>query len=826
MKKKFLLFTLFLFLLIIIFCLIKENNILEKFDKKDINIRKIIGPNIYFSKKVLLIELNNNLNDIANEIIKNHKYIGYDSKFIDILKNKIIIDYEYDKISEQIVLYSYNKIINNIDDIKILNQIKEQYENSRLGPSTQSIVDYATIKSIPYIRLNDDNLLQLGYGKYQKKIEASTTSETKIISENIAKDKSLTHIMLKSIDVPSPDSLLIKNKNELEYQIKNIKYPVVLKPYNGNHGNDVFINISNDQELLDAYEKIMVNHNYVLVEEMIKGSDYRILVVNNIVVAGAKRIPANVIGNGINSINELITIENNKPSRGEGHNSSLTKIKVNKDFLKYDLNYIPKNNEIIYLSNVPNLSQGGTSEDITDIIHPSIIQHCQNISYQIDLDICGIDIVCQDISNPLESQKGAVIEVNSGPGLRMHTQPYIGKKRNVGKPIIDGLFPNNKNLPIISVTGTNGKTTTVNLIAYILKNQFTVGKTNTNGVWVNDVNIDRGDCSGPNSALKILMNPDVEIAVLEYARGGILKGLIYNNSDIGIITNIGSGDHIGEHYDNMTIDDIINIKSVIIKNISPSGYAVLNANDMHIHKLLQEVKSNLILFSIKKNKLIEDHIEKNQPVIYYDEKINNIIFKSNYQINIDCNNIPLLKQKISFLIENVMISIATCLVLKIDIKNIMSQLFKYNNNLENPGRFNILEYKDSKIILDYAHNIDSVNLLVDYIKKNNYKNKSIMYGPVGDRDDNTIKYIINILSENFDNIIIFVKDELLRGRKKKDFIDFINKIIYNQPKSILLDNENKAIDYTMKYAEKDSLIILLIDDINKSIEYLKLKYNI
>jgi cyanophycin synthetase len=791
----------------------------------NLNIDYTFGPNIYSKLKVIIINFTNNneykMNKLYDNILYIHQYINYKLLFYKIINNKIIISYDDLNISKQIINIANNKFNN-----EQLNNILIKYKNTLLGPSTKSIIDYAIKRNIPYKRLNDDNLISLGWGIKQHFIEASTSSNTYAISESIAKNKELTKTMLKSVGIPIAEGYLVEIDNN--YYNKFIKYfhllnsPVVIKPYNGNHGNGVIVNIKSINELINGIEKIKDMSESIIIEKYIEGNDYRLLVINYKFIAASRRYPAFVIGDGINTIDELIKIINK--TRGNGHETSLTKIIIDDDVhtnlleQKLSLQTIPNINKIIYLRKNANLSTGGIAENVTDKVHSSIIDYAILASKQINLDICGIDIICKDISKSLEEQNGAFIEINSGPGLRMHLYPSFGLPINVNEPIIDMLFPNdNGRIPIIAITGTNGKTTIVNLISYIMKNIYkTVGKTTTNGVYINDFQIDEGDCTGPKSTQKILSNPDVEIAVLECARGGILKGLAFDYCDIRVITNIGNGDHIGKNYDCKNIDDLIKLKSVIIQNISDNGYAILNANDPSLYKILTYIKptTKIIYFSIIKKEM--------KPIVYFDG-LNIIYSNNNEEIIYNINDIPILEHLVNFQIENVLISIASCIAHDINhdiIKKGLSTFINDTNN--NPGRFNIINYNKSKLIIDYGHNLDSINYICNFVNNKNYSNKIIMFGPAGDREDDVILNMLQNIKISFNIIIIFITSDTLRGRFQNDLLKLINKSFKNKNIEIIY-NEQNAIDKCFKYLNENDICFFMVDNVDDSIKYIKNK---
>lgn len=804
--------------------------------------KKLIeGPNIYYDKKVIEIKINNIelIQKLQNEIINIHKKINYDIDYIIINNNKIIYTYEYDEISLKICDIACDKINFNKKYIDKINTLKKEYNNIKIGISTNCIIQSAIKQNIPYIKLNNDNLYQLGWGIKQKKIESSCTSNTYAISESICKDKNLTKTILESIGIPIAKGYITNNETDLIKYYNLLKGSVVIKPYNGNHGDNVFININNIETLKKLFKIIIKKSDYVIIEKFIEGNDYRVLIINHKFVAATKRIPPFIIGNNKNTIKELIDIINNDPQRGINHTSSLTKIEIDDNLILileekgYNINTILKKDTKVYLRKNGNLSTGGISQDVTDIVDKSIIDYSINASKQINLDICGIDIVCKDISKPLTLENGCFIEVNSGPGLRMHLHPYIGKSRDIGNEIISNLFPKNENgrIPIIAITGTNGKTTTVNLISFILNKKYIVGKTTTNGVYINNNLIEQGDCSGPRSAKKILMNPDVELCVFECARGGILKGLGFDKCDIAILTNIGSGDHLGKNFENSTLDDILNIKSVLLKNISSNGYAILNANDSTIYKILNIVKKKIILFSINKdNKLIQEYKSKRKPVVYFDKKNIILCVDGNKEKIFYIKDIPLIHDNLLFQIENVMISIACCYALNIDTKFIKEQLSNFSNNVHNnPGRFNILEYKKSQIIIDYAHNMDSILSISNYIKSKKANKKIVLFGAAGDRDNIVIQKMTSILYDNFDVIILFVDKDTKRGREENELFNLMLSGIKKKSNKILefANSEIKAIDIGFKYInDMDNIFIILVDNVTKSIDYVLNKVKI
>lgn len=826
---------LFIILIVIIFIIIilYSNTYPDKnTNKKELfqNIKVFKGPNIYGFDKKIELTINKDyvykINEIKDFIYLINKSIGYTISKIEIIDNKIIFDYYCEDISLEICDNLFD-----INDLKI-DDLKKTFNEQKLGPSTKCIVDAAIEKNIPWERLNNYSLINLGYGKNSKCIIASSTEQTKTSAEIICKNKNITKFMLNSIGAKCPKGYIVYDEKELKKYFDMLSKPLVLKPVDGNHGKNVFINLSNYNDCLRAFKIIIENYKGVILEELFNGFDYRILIINYKFVAAAKRIPAFVIGNGKNTLEELIEIENSNPDRGDGHSNNLSKIIINNETIEYlreqNLKLTSKipDKKTIYLYKTANLSTGGISENVTDIVHINIINLCVRIAQQIELDICGIDLIKEDISTDFSNKQEGIIEVNSSPGLRIHTSPKIGKSINVGSYIIDYLFPNNSDgrIPIISITGVNGKTTTTNLISRIFSEKYKVGKITTYGIYIDEQLIELGDCAGFNSTKKILRNHNVECAILETARGGILKkGIGYNFADVGVLTNIRNGDHIGKNFEYTTVDDIIHIKYVVLENIKKNGWVVLNGNDDNTNKILNKLNKsniyNIILFSIEKNdNLIKQFLSENRPVVYYDDNSNNIIYEyNNNKIMFDCSKMQILEDKMNVQIENVMTSISTCIAYGIDFNTINNSLIKFKNDFyNNPVRMNKLKYGSSTVIVDYAHNLDAFYEIQKFFSKSIYNKKIISYSPVGDRDDNVLAQIYKIIYNTFDDIILFIDDNYLRGRTKNSVLSLINENIDSTKKNVLIvNNEEDAINAAFKHIDKlnnDIYLCLLSDD--------------
>ena len=459
------------------------------------------------------------------------------------------------------------------DLAQALASLRELDEDVRLGPSTGAIVQAAVARGIPYRRLTEGSMVQFGWGSRQRRIQAAETDRTSAIAEAIAQDKDLTKMLLHAAGVPVPQGRSVSNPEEAWQAAAEIGGPVVVKPRDGNQGKGVAVNIRTREEVLAAFAVAYAISSDVIVERYLPGHDFRLLVIGNQLVAAARRAPPQVIGDGIHNIGELIDQVNLDPRRGDGHATSLTKIRIDSITLAtlaahgYTIHSIPPIGEPVVLRNNANLSTGGSATDVTDDVHPELAARAIEAAQMVGLDICGVDVVCETVLKPLQDQGGGIVEVNAAPGLRMHLQPSFGKGRPVGEAIIASMYREGDDgrIPVVAVAGTNGKTTTARLIAHILKtNQYRVGLTSTDGVYIEGKRIDSGDCSGPRSARNVLMHPDVDAAVFETARGGILReGLGFDRCNVAVVTNIGIGDHLGLSFIS-TVEDLAVVKRVIV----------------------------------------------------------------------------------------------------------------------------------------------------------------------------------------------------------------------------------------------------------------------
>ncbi len=707
---------------------------------------------------------------------------------------------------------------------KDIQEMRELRESDRLGPSTGSIIEEAERRGIPWIRLNKYSLCQLGYGVNHKKVQATVASTTSNIGVEIACDKEDTKYLLEEAEVPVPKGEIIRTERGLKEAVAYVGYPLVVKPISGNHGRGITTNVLNWEDALVAFQAAKEVSRSVIIEKYIVGDDYRLLVINYKLVAASKRTPAHVVGNGKSTIQELIDKVNQDPKRGYGHEKVLTMIDVNdltKSILKENkktLKSVLKKGEIFNLKDTANLSTGGTAEDVTDIVHPYNIFMAERIAKIIDLDICGIDIMTTDIGVPLPDSGGAVLEVNAGPGFRMHLAPAEGLPRNVAGHVVDMLYPPgvNSKIPIVAVAGTNGKTTTTRLIAHIARMKgYRVGYTTTDGVYIQNRLMMTGDCTGPASAEFVLRDPTVDFAVLESARGGLLRaGLGFKNCDIGIVTNVAA-DHLGLKGIH-TIEQLARVKGVIPETVFPDGYAILNADDDLVYEMRKGVKSNIAYFSLDEdNKRIRRHAKSGGLTAVHENGYITIC-KGEWKMRVTkAINVPLtFEGKATFMIQNVLPAVLTAYIRGFSIEDIKVAIESFiPSPAQTPGRLNMFRFKNFNVLLDYAHNPAGLRALHQMIDKMEGKPKVGMIAGIGDRRPEDNHEIGQVAAEAFDEIIIR-QDKNLRGKTEKELIDMIHKGIKsvdpNKPVTII-PSEHEAITHAITTAKKGSLLIFCSD---------------
>lgn len=717
------------------------------------------------------------------------------------------------------------------NDIQTLREIRE---DERLGPSTGSIVEEAIKRKIPYIRLNSSSLVQLGYGCNQLRIQATVASTTSSIAVEIACDKEETKNLLEASEIPVPRGRIVYNEEELQSAIDRIGYPIVTKPVNGNHGKGATTNIRTWEEAIEAFAAAKKYSRGIICEKFITGRDFRVLVINYKFVAAALRTPASVIGDGTSTIQQLIDKVNSDPRRGYGHEKVLTAIKID-DFTNnilekkgYTLDTVIAKDEELWLKPTANLSTGGTATDVTDYVHPTNIFMCERIAQIIGLNICGIDIMAEDLSVPITENGGAVLEVNAAPGFRMHLEPTEGLPRNVAEPVIDMLYPpgTSARIPIIAVSGTNGKTTTTRLIAHIVKQMgYKVGYTTTDGVYIQNQLMVKGDCTGPISAEFVLRDPTVNFAVLECARGGILRaGLGFHNCDIAVVTNVAE-DHLGlQGID--TIEKLARVKAVAANTVFKDGYSILNADDDHVYAMHKNLDCKLAYFSMNENNpRIKEHCAKGGLAAVYEHGYVTIL-KGTWKIRVEkVTNIPLtFSGKAEFNVANVLAATLAAYISEFKTEDIRQALQTFvPSPAMTPGRMNLFNFRNYTIMLDYAHNTHGIQAIGKFVQTIDAALKVGIVAAVGDRRDEDIIAVGAESAKIFDEIIIR-QDKNLRGRTEEEMIELMTMGIHSidsNKKITIFRKEADAIDYAISTAVKGSFIVVISDVVPDALEQVK-----
>jgi len=706
--------------------------------------------------------------------------------------------------------------------------------NESLGPSTGAVVAEAVRRGIPVLRLDGGSYIQLGYGARQKRIEATITGNTGNIAVDKAGDKHATKELLREAFIPVPQGDVIRQVEHLPEVIAGLGFPIVVKPLDGHQGKGATVNINTEEAAREAFAVAKLYSNRVVVERFISGSDFRALVINNRFVAAAKRTPASVIGDGLHTIVQLVEQVNADPRRGDGHGNVLTKITIDASSLEllarkgYTPETVPPAGEEVWLKSTANLSTGGTAEDITDRVHPDNVRLFERVARVIGLDICGIDIMAPNLTTPLASNGGAIIEVNAAPGFRMHLEPSAGQPRNVAAPVIDMLFPDNNGgrIPIIAVTGTNGKTTTTRLIAQMARQGgFFTGLTTTDGIYLNEDLIYKGDCSGPASAQAVLKDPAVELAVLECARGGILRsGLGFDGADVAVITNIAE-DHLGLN-GIYTLDQMARVKCVVAASVRKSGFIILNADDDRVYAMRESVAGQVALFSLYPDNIrIRRHCEAGGLAAIFDEGYI-MIRKGNQLLPVEAvENVPLTHGGAArFNIANVLAATLAAYVSNISMPAIRCILRRFRNSTEDtPGRMNRFDIDECSVLVDYAHNAHGLTALGEYVRAVNARRRIGVITGVGDRRNEDIIAMGATAAKFFDEIVIRC-DENLRGRTEFEISSLLRSGVHStnpQLKVSYCPDELLAVDCALGKAEPGDLVVILVENVGAVLSRLK-----
>ncbi|MEZ4665346.1 MAG: cyanophycin synthetase [Thermomicrobiales bacterium] len=705
-------------------------------------------------------------------------------------------------------------------------------ERLAYGPSTGSIVAEAERRNIPVIRLDPRrSLVQLGHGVHQRRIWATVTSETSNIAVDTASNKELTNRLLHEVGIPVPRGVTVRNVDDAVREARRIRYPVVIKPLDGNHGRGVCINLKDEDEVREFFPTAMSESRagIVVVESFIEGLDYRILVVNNNVVAVAERVPAHVVGDGEHTVEQLIEITNSDPRRGVGHEKILTRISVDGQTMEtlerngFTLDQGPDKGVVVPLKRTGNMSTGGTSIDRTDDIHPDNEEIARQAAMVVGLDIAGIDFIVPDISKSIRQSGGAIVEVNAGPGFRMHTNPTEGHPRHVGRAVVDMLFPpgSKSRVPIVAVTGTNGKTTTVRMISHIMKTAGRrVGMTTTDGIYIDGTQIMAGDMSGPTSAKMVLKNPTINYAVLETARGGILRsGLGFDRCDIAVVTNVTS-DHLGQHGID-SLSDLAKVKAVVPQSVFRDGKSVLSADNEWTVEMARYARGEILYFSMHEdNPVIREHLRnKGRAVILRPVSAGEMItvIENRRETSLLlASQIPATYDgRLRVNVANALAAVTAALADDVQLEYIRQAMRTFTSSFyQTPGRFNLLEFQGRRIIMDYCHNIAGLESMADFVKRMDASRAIAVISMPGDRLDDDIAAFGKLAGETFHELVIR-EDANTRGRPSGEIARRLKDAamaagLADEAVTIVLQ-ESDAVRSAVERSDKDDLVVLMVD---------------
>ncbi|HVX09753.1 MAG TPA: cyanophycin synthetase [Pirellulales bacterium] len=753
---------------------------------------------------------------------------------------KVVVEYEEESFAEAALRTARELCLAAVYDRPFdmkaeIARLRDLNQSLRLGPSTRAIADAAKARGIPVRRLNDGNLVQLGYGKRQHRIWAAETDRTGAIAEEIAQDKDLTRMMLRMAGVPVPEGRPVANAEDAWTAAQEIGTPVVIKPQFGNQGKNVATFLTTKEQVVAAFNTASEGGYSVVCEKFVVGADYRLLIIGEKLVAAAKREPAQVMGDGIHTVAELIDHVNTDPRRGNDHATPLSKIRLDPVAMSVLAEQgllpssVPPAGTPVLIRRNGNLSTGGTAADVTELVHPEITARAIDAARTVGLDVAGVDVLASDIGRPLEDQGGAIVEVNAGPGLRMHIEPSSGQPRPVGAAILSTMFAPNETgrIPIVSVTGTNGKTTTTRFIAHLLRSQgLTVGMTCTDGIYIDQRRIDRGDCAGPKSARAVLFNSQVEAAVFECARGGILReGLGFDLCDVAVVTNIAGGDHLGVGGVD-TLEQLVRVKRCIVEAVAPHGYAVLKADDPLAAGMAEKCPGKVIYFSTNAHDpLIASHRETGGRAVFV--RGGQIVAAEGAEETVitSVDRVPLTHRgRIGFQVENALATAAAGWALGQSFEQVAAALATFAASLEqSPGRFNLLEIRDTTVIVDYGHNVSALEAIAGVVEQFPHGQRSIVYTAAGDRRDSDLIEQGALLGRTFDRVILY-EDHYRRGRAEGEIIGLFRRGMTGGTRArevFEIQGAVAAVEKALAMAQPGELLVIQADEVDETVDFVR-----
>ncbi len=713
-------------------------------------------------------------------------------------------------------------------------RLRRLAEQTLLGPSTKAIADAATARGIPVRRLNSGSLLLLGHGARQRRILAAETDRTGAIAESIAQDKQLTRELLGYVGIPTPTGRVVEDALDAWQAALELGLPIVVKPQFGSQGRGVTTDVRSRDQVLAAYDAARREDRAVIVESFALGDDYRLLIVGGSLVAAARREPPFVLGDGTHTVAELVTAENRDPRRSDDHANVWSKIPLDQITLAtlqeqgLEPTSVPMPGRRVTVRRNANLSTGGTATDVTDRVHPEVAQRAIEAARVVGLDVAGVDVVARDIGRPLEDQQGVVLEVNAAPGLRMHVRPSAGAPRPVGEAIVRSLFPPGVSgrIPLAAVTGTNGKTTTARLIAHFLRQvQNGVALTCTDGIYIDDRRIAQGDCSGPKSAKAVLLNPAVQAAVLETARGGILReGLGFDQCQVGVVTNVSGADHLGLGGID-TAEKMAVVKRTVVEAVAVDGYSVLNVGDPLVAGMASFSPGKVIYFGRNpEHGVLTDHRASGGRVVTLQDGQITLCQDDRYWPVVALDSVPLTRRgQVTFMVDNVLAAVAAAWGLALGPAQIADGLASFAPDAAHlPGRFNVHQVNGATVIVDYGHNPSALAALISAATNFPHARRVAVYSVAGDRRDEDMVLQGQILGEAFDHVVLY-EDQYTRGRPTGEIMALLGRGLAQGARVRKIENVQGAlfaVKQVLDQALAGDLIVVQADVIEETLAFL------
>ncbi|HTU19283.1 MAG TPA: cyanophycin synthetase [Gemmataceae bacterium] len=752
---------------------------------------------------------------------------------------RVIIEYEEEELGRACLETARQIILAALADRPFdiaaeLSRLRDLANDVRLGPSTAAIVHAARRRGIPVRRLYSGSLVQLGHGSRQRRICTAETDATSAIAEMIAQDKQLTRALLSAVGVPVPEGRPVADADDAWSAVQEIGVPVVVKPQYGNHGRGVATNLSTREQVVHAYAAAREEGSSILVESYIPGDDYRLLVIGGRLIAAARREPAHVIGDGRSTITQLVAEVNRDPRRSDGHSTVLSFIKLDAVGLAvlseqgYTQDSVPPTGKRVLIRRNGNLSTGGTATDVTDRVHPETAARAVEAARAVGLDIAGVDVVVVDIGRPLEEQRGAVVEVNAGPGLRMHLEPSAGQSRPVGEAIVDMLFTEGQTgrIPLLAVTGVNGKTTTTRLLAHLLRRpDCLVGFACTDGLYIGERRIDTRDCSGPRSARALLGNPGVDVAVVETARGGILReGLGFDRCHVGVVSNIGDGDHLTLRGID-TLEELARVKRVVVESVAPDGVAVLNAADPLVAAMAAHCPGRVIFFARDaEHPIVTAHRARGQRAIFVRGSEIILAEGQHEEVLTALERVPLTHGgQVGFQVENVLAACAAVWSLALPLDTLRAGLASFAGDARQvPGRFNVFRAGKATVIVDYAHNPSALTALVASLDSFPHRRRCLVFTPSNRRDED-VTAMGRTIGDGFDRVLLY-RDEGNRDRADGELNALLRRGIAageRHPVVTETRGELAAIEAALDDLQPGDVLVLGVEAIEEALAFVE-----